>query len=193
MNVLIWLALISIRVVDPVYPPDAVMGGTVVAELHFEAGNVKSLRMLSGEDPFGGPTRSALSEWKLEPKQDSDELVVVHFRQPYLYHVSKSREEISPVKPGPSLPYPRVVIAPPYPANTLGQGSVVLLVEISANGRVTDAKIVQGMGALTEASLEAVRKWEFTPPADANGVKQISHAYVVFVYRLPISVQQESK
>jgi TonB family protein len=187
MSALIWFVLFSLRIVDPVYPPDAVTGGSVVAELHFESGHVEALKILSGEEPFVGSVRSALEAWQMDPKQNADELVVVHFRHPFLYRIGKSKDEIDPAKPGPLLPYPKIVIPPAYPANAEGQGSVVLRVEISAEGRISDVQVIKGMATMTELSLEAVRKWEFVAPVNAKGVKQASHAYVVLVYRFPIS------
>jgi TonB family protein len=190
MSALIGLVLLSLQIVAPVYPPNAVTGGNVVAELHFAAGNVKATEILFGEEPFVSSARSALSAWRMDPKQDADELVVVHFRYPFLYRIGKSRDEIDPAKPGTSLPYPKIVIPPAYPANAEGQGSVVLRVEISAEGRVADVQVIQGMGTMTELSLDAVRKWEFAAPENAKGEKQASHAYVVFVYRFPISTKK---
>jgi hypothetical protein len=46
--------------------------------------------------------------------------------------------------------------------------------------------VVRSVGALTEPSMDAVRKWEFAAPEDDKGVKRSSHAYGVFVYELPI-------
>jgi TonB family protein len=191
VNALIWLTLLSLQIVDPIYPPDVITGGNVVAELRFVGGNVKALKILSGEEPFVGSTRSALSAWKMASKQDGDELVVVHFRYPFLDLIGNSNEQISPAKPGALLPYPKTVSPPLYPANAEGQGSVVLHVEISPEGRVTEVQVIKGLGALTETSSDAVRKWEFVAPVNAKGEKQASHAYAVFVYRFPISTGKE--
>jgi TonB family protein len=186
VSALIWLALLSLQIVDPVYPPDAVTGGSVVAKIHFAAGEVKALKILSGEEPFVGSARSALSKWRMESGHNGDELVVVHFEYPYLYRIGKSTEEMQAVNPGASLPYPKTMIPPVYPANAEGQGSVVLHLEISPEGRVADAQVVKGLGALTEPSLVAARKWEFVAPVNGKGENQAAHAYVVFVYRFPI-------
>jgi TonB family protein len=186
---LLWFALFSLHVVDPLFPPNAVAGGTVVAELHFAGGKVKNLRILSGDEPFVGSVQAALAEWRLSPARDGDELVVVHFCRPYLPSVGNGREEVNPARPKSALPYPKTVISPVYPANVLGQGSVVLRTEISSEGRVTGVDVVRSVGSLTEPSMEAVRKWEFAAPKDDKGVKQASHAYGVFVYRFPILVR----
>ena len=113
--------------------------------------------------------------------------MVVHFRQPYLYAASESREELKPVKPQSSLPYPKTVVHPAYPANAMGQGSVILRTEISREGRISDVRVMRPIDGLTEPSVQAVRMWEFAVPKNEKGEKQPSHAYVVFVYRFPLN------
>ena len=187
---LLLFALIS-HVVDPLFPPNAVMGGTVVAQVHFAGGKAKSVKVLSGEDPFADSARAALLKWQGDSGEDSDEVVIVHFRHPYLYHVADSSEEIAPAQPKGSLPYPKTVISPAYAPNTSAQGSVVLRLEISSEGRVVKVAILQRLGDMTTSSIDAVRSWVFTPPEDEKGAKQPSHAYAVFVYRFPVSVRRQ--
>ncbi len=186
MAVVFKLVLSSISIVDPMYPPNAVMGGTVVAELHFASGAVQGLNILSGEEPFVSSCKSALAQWLFHPEQSDNELVIVHFRQPYLYFWGSTKEEIPPAKQPGRLPYPKYLIQPSYPADAQGQGSVVLRAEISAEGRVSDVKVVQSMGALTGAGIDAVQKWEFLPAKDVRGMNAPSHAYVVLVFRFPL-------
>jgi TonB family protein len=182
----LWLALAFLQLMDPLYPQNTVRDGTVVAELGFVAGNVEKLNILSGEEPFASSARSALAEWHLCPRQNCDELVVVYFCRPYLYDASESREELKPVMPQASLPFPKILVQPSYPANALGQGSVILRTEISSKGRVSDVRVIQSIGALTEPSVKAVRMWEFAVPKNEKGERQSFHAYVVLVYRFPL-------
>ncbi len=169
-----WFALAFFQAADPLYPPNAIRGGTVVAEVAFVGGNTKKLNILSGEEPFASSVRSALAGWRLCPEQNCSELVVVYFRQPYLYSTSEDREELKPVKPQSSLPFPKTVVQPAYPANILGQGSVILRTEISTEGRVSEVQVIQSIGGLTEPSVTAVRKWEFTVPKNEKGKVQPS-------------------
>jgi len=185
----LWFALAFFQAADPLFPPNAVQGGTVVAELGFAGGHVKKLNILSGEEPFVSSVRSALAKWHLCPERNCSELVAVYFRQPYLYSTNESTEELKPVKPQSSLPFPKIVVQPSYPANAMGQGSVILRTEISTEGRVSDVRIIQSLGSLTEPSVKAVRMWKFTVPKNEKGEKQPSHAYVVFVYRFPLMVK----
>jgi protein TonB len=43
------------------------------------------------------------------------------------------------------------------------QGDVVLRVKVAANGRVMRMSVVRGIGQLTDAAVEAVKKWVFKP------------------------------
>ena len=176
----------SLSVADPQFPPNAVSGGTVVAELHFVSGNVSSVKILSGEEPFVGSCRTALAKWHVDSERDRDELVIVHFRQPYLYSLGDAKEEVHPAISKGSLPYPSRIIPPSYPANALGQGSVVLRTDISDEGQVSDVKVVEPMGVLTDTSIDAVRRWQFMSAEDERGMRISSHVYAVFVYRFPI-------
>jgi TonB family protein len=179
----LWFMLGTISVVDPVYPPQAFMGGTVVAKLQFAGSNVKEVTILSGKEPFKGACISALSKWRTSEPKQNEVLAIVHFRQPHLQFIGGGKEKPDPSARKESLPYPTDITSPSYPPNALGQGVVVLRTDISAEGRVTDIQVVRSLGALTDASIEAVRKWQFAPPRDSYGKTASSSAYVVFVYR----------
>ena len=183
--VCLWFLFGSISSVGPVYPQNTVSGGTVVAELHFVSGEVERIRILYGGEPFAGSCREALAQWRTDSGLTGDEIVVVHFRQPYLYPVGDAREEINLKMAKRELPYPVLIFQPSYPPNAVGQGSVILRADISENGTVSDTHVIRSMGVLTEASVTAVRKWSFTPAVDEEGKKTPSHAYAVLVYRFP--------
>ena len=89
------------------------------------------------------------------------------------------------------MPCPKYVVGPAYPAQAVGQGSVILKVEVAADGSILDVRTIQAMGSLTDVSVAAVRKWKFTPAEDARGVKAASHAYAVFVYRFPVIAKEK--
>ena len=182
----LWMMLSSDTVVGPLYPPNTVSGGTVVVQLVSVAGDVLDMKILFGEGPFVSSTKAALRSWKLHPEKDGGDLVIVHFRQPGLYYMGDAKEEIRCAGADPSMPCPEYVVGPAYPAQAVGQGSVILRVAVAADGGILDVQTIQAMGVLTEPSAEAVRKWKFTPAQDARGVKKASHAYAVFVYRFPV-------
>ena len=178
----------TLYVTDPLYPPNAASGGTVIAELRIAEGNVKEVAILSGTEPFAGSCTSALSQWRLQPDVKGSQLAVVYFRQPYLYNLSAVEEEIRPAKSPPQLPYPRHVVQPLYPPNALAQGGVIMRADISDEGRVLNVETIKGMGILTGSSVDALKRWQFVPAQNEKGKKIASKAYVVFVFRFPLTV-----
>ena len=187
LQILGFLVILSSSVfVDPVYPPNTISGGTVIAELHSVSGKVEKLTIHSGEEPFASSARSALTQWQLHPEKDGDDLVVMHFRQPNLYYLNDAGEKISGTRPKGFLPYPKNIVRPAYPAQIMGQGSVILKIGISSNGRVAEIRAEKSAGSLTDVSIDAVRKWEFLPAEDDQGLSKESSAYAVFVYQFPV-------
>ena len=186
--VVISVVLGTIYVTEPLYPPNAASGGTVIAELRMADGNVTRVTVLSGAEPFAGSCASALSQWRLEPDVKGSQIAVVYFRQPYLHNLAAGEEEISPAKSPPQLPYPRYVVQPFYPPNALAQGAVILRADISTDGRVSSVETIKGMGVLTGTSIDALRRWRFVPAQNEKGKRILSQAYVVFVYRFPLTV-----
>jgi TonB family protein len=190
LNAVSFLLLIgSISAVQPAFPPHAVSGGTVIAALHFVSGNVKKVDILYGEEPFVGSCKAALPKWSEDAGVDNDRLVIVHFRQPNLYEMGDAKEIINLKMKEMSLPYPRSIIHPAFPPNALGQGSVILKIDISDNGKVTNVQAIESMGILTDSSIKAVQQWDFEPAKDRKGKATQALAYVVMVYRFPIVVK----
>jgi TonB family protein len=83
------------------------------------------------------------------------------------------------------MPYPTSVAVPPYPPTALGQGAVLVEIEVSAEGRVEQTRLVGSAGSAFEApALDAARAWVFRP-ARSNGRAVPSRAYIVFSFRWP--------
>ncbi len=185
---LVWSLLGNVSVVGPVYPPTAFNGGTVVAALELAEGTVQEVRILFGEDPFVAATKEALSKWRFDNSQEEEPavLVVVNFRGPNLYPTGSPQQNLSPTQPKHFLPTPTVVIEPAYPVDSLGEGSVVLDLEIADSGNVTRVKEIKGAGALTSASIAAVKQWQFKPARNSDGGVVSSKAYAVCVFRRPL-------
>jgi protein TonB len=63
-------------------------------------------------------------------------------------------------------------VRPRYPDDALAakiQGEITLEAIVDPEGRVADARVVDGVPELNEAALSAVKQWEFTPTR-LNGV-----------------------
>lgn len=64
-------------------------------------------------------------------------------------------------------------VEPAYPADARGErGRVLLLLRVSADGLVTEVRIVEssGSGALDRAAVEAARAWRFRPATRDDGM-----------------------
>jgi hypothetical protein len=184
-----WFAASAQMVVtDPLVPPNAAMGGTVIASVSLRPGSAGQITILNGEEPFNGPVQEALSQWQFPPDLNADNvLVVVNFRQPGLFAVGDNRMSVEEPSHGrKSLPYPRIVAEPSYPPNVMGEGSVVFEVKLTPSGSIEKVKTVKGLGALTDAGIEALHDWKFAPARDGTGRPVSATAFVVFVFRTPV-------
>ncbi len=186
LAVLVWLSSAGVVIVAPVYPVGVVNGGTVVAIMHVSGGKVRGVDVSSGEEPFRDSVLKALGGWSFPAPESGDFLTVVNFRTPNLFATGSPSRKVDPVKPADGLAYPEMVIEPAYPANSLGEGSVVLKVTIDTGGKVAKVGVVQGQGDLTDSCIAAVRKWKFAPALSPRGTSQVSEAYAVCVIQRPV-------
>ncbi len=183
---LVWALMEATTVVGPAYPPDAVAGGMVVAVLHVSAGAVSKISIQQGDAPFVEPAKAALARWRFSPGESSDTLVVIVFRAPTLFSVGSSSRSLDDKNALPGLAYPRRVTDPAYPPNSLAEGSVVLRLELSETGAVSNVKPVQGLGNLTPSCVAAVRSWQFAPAHNKKGSASKAYVYAVCVFRRPV-------
>lgn len=193
MIVLAFVALFAagasdpISTVDPTFPPNAVGGGTVVATLDVSNGSVTRVNVISGAEPFAGSARTALAAWQFPPSPDTERVtVVVDFAPPGMYATGSAKRRVAAPREEASGPYPRTVRDPQYPPTGAGQGSVVLSVDLDAGGAIGKVGVVKDLGAFTQAGLQAVQQWRFSPARDASGDKRPSRVYAVMVFRAPI-------
>jgi hypothetical protein len=189
MVILFFLAEIArlMSLASPGYPPNAVNGTTVVAELHYGPGIATKAEILSGEGVFAESALDALRQWRFAAKEKGTTTVVVHFRDPNFFSTGSAKRTMDPPKGVGAGAIPRTIVDPPYPANSVAEGSVVLRAEVSPGGMVTRVETIQEIGGLTEASVGSVRQWRFQPPLDSAGRPAASTVYVVIVFRLPVN------
>jgi len=183
----LWAWSEAVVVVAPAYPPNAVTGGTVISVMQVTTGSVRSLDILQGDASFVEPVRTALLGWRFQAAESGNFLAVVNFRSPQLYAVGPSAtRRLEPASSPSGLAYPRKVVEPAYPPNSLGEGGVVLRLNLSDSGSISKVKVVQGMGDLTGPCVSAVREWQFAPAQNSVGKSVASEAYAVFVIRRPV-------
>ena len=174
-------------VVEPGYPPNAVGGGSVVAELRLTPGTDPDVRILSGTGVFAESAKSALQQWRFTTDRKTSVIVVVRFRDPNFYSTGSAAKEVETGAAEPSLPFPAEIVEPPYPANALGQGSVIIRADVSASGTVTATEVIKEAGGLTSASEDAVKGWRFLPARDTQGGVKCSSVFAVLVFRIPVT------
>ena len=180
-------ALRPVSVVEPGFPPNAISGGTVVAELFLSSGKVARVKILNGEaGAFGESAEAALSAWRFAPDQKTPVIVVVQFRDPNFYSTGPATRTVAPAPAGLALAYPKTVVDPAYPANSMGEGSVILQLDVAASGAVAGTEVIKEGGNLTQAGIDAARKWSFLPAKDARGRPTQSSVFVVLVFRMPV-------
>ena len=185
-----WVLAEAISVVGPAYPPNAVSGGTVTAVLHVAGGEIEGVDILQGDEPFVAPAQSALGAWKFRSSDDGTFLVVVLFRSPNLHALGPAERKISVQPESAEIQGILSIVEPVYPANSLGEGSVVMRLGVDATGAVSQANVVQGLGDLTGVCLNAVRRWQFLPAAASKKKPGLSEVYAVCVLRRPILIKK---
>ncbi len=181
-----WALLETFTVVGPAYPPTAVSGGVVVAVLRISSGAVADVAIMQGDAPFVQPAKTALAAWRFQPKENGDVLVALSFRTPQLYPVGPPSRRLDHRGDSGALPYPRAIVEPAYPPNSLGEGSVILRLEIDSSGSVSSVRTIQGLGDLTAPSIAAARTWKFETGRTGSGRVPKSYAYAVCVFRRPV-------
>ncbi len=177
-------------VVDPVYPPNVLAGGTVIATLSISRGSVAEVTIVSGNEPFAESVMTALKAWRFSPEiADARVPVVVYFRNPNPMTASPAAQEVDLPRGSRrdrTLAYPAKVVEPVYPANALGQGSAVVRLEIDQSGKVTRVDPLKSSGDLARSFANAAPMWRFLPAEDDKGHPVPSEALAVCVYRLPV-------
>ena len=147
--------------------------------------------------PYTDLLVSAVEKWRFMPAEaasvkeprhpiESRVLVASLFRPPALYSGTTLGEVPKDVaRPSTFVPVPRELIAPPYPPTARGSGTVLLEVDIGADGSPRTVRVVRSGGIFDSAAIQAAERWTFTPARTADGPVP-SFAYVVMGFLEPI-------
>lgn len=139
--------------------------------------------------------KAVTNTWSFEPARDGGVpveghvLVVACYRPASLTTGPDSRAPVGFGSPSPDVPSATVMIPPAYPVRALGDGVVIVELQIDATGAVTDARVVRSAAGFDEAALEAAQQWRFQP-ARREGVAVPAYAYLIFGFRQPV-IQEE--
>ena len=186
------------------YPAQAFSGGEILLDAKVDTrGKVTDVRVVQGQPPFLEEVLGAVQTWTFLPAhQDGHDVearvgIVFQFAQPYLpkltARVHEYKETGADSKDRGALPL--YTLEPEYPANSVGEGSVVLNEIVDKEGRVSSIHVVRDLASLTSPTVGAVRQWKFAP-GKHGGEAVESGVIVVVTFRRPVvasrSLGQES-
>ncbi len=188
-----------IHKVDPKYPADATVRGSVVLQAVIgKAGNVDSLQTISGDPMLIPAAMEAVKQWSYQPyllngiPVEVETTIHLDFAPPEQSPTEQSAPERN--DPGTTtemieVPYEAIQgfivrkVAPLYPPlarQARIQGPVVLSVIINKAGEVREANLVSGHPMLAPAAVQAVKQWRYRPylsgdqPADVRTTVRVN-------------------
>jgi TonB family protein len=184
-----------VKKVNPQYPPEAlkagVSGKVVIEATTGKEGDVTDAVVIDGHPLLNPAALDAVRQWKYEPylikgvKKPVKFTVVMNFS---LHKEEKiGTDEGAPLVVS-SEQRPKLVekVAPQYPEDALKegiQGKVVIEATTDKEGKVVDAKVIDGHPLLNKAALKALKQWEYEPYI-IKGEKKAVKFTVVMNFRL---------
>jgi TonB family protein len=171
----------------PALPVDMLGGGQVILEVTVDdAGTPADVKVLRDTPPFTGLLRKAVLGWKFEPRAPGTVLVAGVYAPPTLYLPAPGTPPSDAGSPSASIPFPTTIVPETYPPTArAGGGSVLVEVQVDAEGAVSSAAVVRSAPAFDGTALEAARRWRFRP-ARSDGAPAASSAYLVFGFPEPV-------
>jgi TonB family protein len=178
--------------------PPGFGGGEVVLEVTVDRdGAVAHIERVRTAPPYLDFAVSSVAQWRFTPATTvidrlitpvaAPVLVVALFRPPLVY---------AGPAPGPraqvigalsrSVPSVASVALPAYPPTAIGDGVVVVEIEMQ-RGEPRSYRIVGPTSGFDSAALDAVRSWRFAPPQDSD-VPDTLFAYALLGFRAPLTL-----
>lgn len=185
--------------VPPVLPARAATGGEVVVEILVDAsGSVAGIEPLRTTPPYTDAVTAAVSRWRFSPAMrlvdtrllpaPSRVLVAAVFRPPSLYAGPRAPARVQ-AAPSPYVPVPGPLVVPPYPPAAIGDGVVIIEIELTARAEPRALRVLTPRSGFDEAAREAARQWRFAPPTAPDAPDTLT-AYAVFGFRTPVVPDQ---
>jgi TonB family protein len=154
-------------------------------------GQVRSVEVLRDVPPFTEALETAVRDWRFGPAAPGDGppnrqvLVTGVFRPPALYDLTPP-EPLVPMRTVPAtVPLPVGWERPLYPPRALGDGVVVLELNVGADGRVEEVSILYSSPPFDAPARDCARRWWFRP-AVWEGKAIPSVTYLVFGFQQPV-------
>jgi TonB family protein len=183
----------------PSTPVRAIGGGQVFLELSVNPrGGVDAVAPLRTTPPFTEPLLGSVGAWRFKPAEEltpegtrrparSKVLVAAFYRGPTLLDgatLGDSPKDVAAASD--AAPFPVAPVSPKYPPNALGDGTVLIEVQVNAGGNVTNARVIQSALPFDAPALDAARQWKFRP-ARPDGRPAAAVAYLIFGFRQPVT------
>ena len=199
--------------VAPVYPAiakSAHISGTVVLHAIIgQDGTVQNLQYISGPPLLMKSAMDAVQQWRYKPTLFNGDPVNVDTTLTVVFTLGGSNAEgsndavqtseapaprVTSQRPQDSKAWPVIVRsaplitrpAPIYPTDAIEkhiEGVVVVLATISEDGSVKKLEIESGPPELTDAAMDAVKRWQFTP-TEVNGSQVETQRRIAILFSL---------
>jgi TonB family protein len=172
-------------------------GGEVLLDVTIDgAGQVDHIDRIRVTPPYTDLVAAAVESWRFSPaevttregrrKTESHVLVAGVYRPPALVLGGSLGEPPKDIaKPAALVPMPHELTPPTYPPNARGDGTVVLEIEVGAEGDARTVRVVQSAGGFDSAAIHAAEGWTFSPARLDDGAVP-AFVYVVMGFREPI-------
>jgi TonB family protein len=183
---------------DVQFPVGSVASGIVVVDVSLNSkGDVTSTSILRGIASLTPVATSSVEAWKYRPAsvggtpQASLLRVAFAFRprvimaSPPVFEPMLKGDVTMDAKSGYIPPGVLGVSYAAYPIDAATVGAVVAMVEVGADGKVGDVKLIRSYNPFNRFSLEAAKKWQFRP-ATFRGEPVASIIVIAFVNSPPI-------
>lgn len=181
-----------ISVVPAPYPPQSLFGGEVIFDaLVDRSGNLTDAKVIHGDSPFLDKAQAAVQTWSFTPARfqgkaiEERVCVAFEFAEPFLPSPKRGTHEYpesADAEDRAALPV--YTVEPEYPANTVDEGSVVVVGIVDAEGQLASTKVIDGSGPLAGATISAMKQWRFVAGRKA-GKDVDSVVIVVAAFRRP--------
>jgi TonB family protein len=176
------------RVTSAVPPHQTAAAGQVLLDLTVdERGVVGTINTLRDTPGLTDAIRRAVAGWRFSPATQGEQPVASHvlvaavFRPPVLLLPGGGESEAAPPPPPGAVPHPITIVPPAYPPNAVGDGVVIVEVEVDAEGAVTRASAVRSSPPFDGPATDAALQWRFQPATTGPAL-----VYVVFGFRQPV-------
>jgi TonB family protein len=177
--------------------PEAFGAGEVLLEATVApSGAVAAITPLRDTPPFTERLLDAVSKWQFAAgtaivdgkltAAAAPVLVVGAFRAPTLYAgPAPGAVPQTLARPSARVPALQSVVMPNYPAKAVGDGFVIVEIEMTRLGVTRGYRVITTASGFDLAALDAVRAWRFTPPSAATAERLF--VYAVIGFRSPVT------